>query len=141
MEYFKKFKMFETYTNLSIEIGDIYSENDVYSYAQRIHRNEEDFYDGDLGERIESFPRYQVAEISIDKISIDEYELDDDYVDDYIEKYKEMDTYPPIILGYYDNKWGYNIIDGNHRVNALHKMGIKSVICFVGLNSKQKEVI
>lgn len=58
-----------------------------------------------IGERIEQFQKYQVAEISIDKINMDEYELDDDYVDDYVEKYKQLGTYPPIVLGYFENNW------------------------------------
>jgi hypothetical protein len=71
---------------------------------------------------------------------MDEYELDDDYVDDYIEMYKKSGTYPPIVLGYYDNNWGYDIIDGTHRANVLRKLGVKSIISFVGLNEHQKQV-
>lgn len=87
-----------------------------------MHRNEDDFYDGDITERIGRFLKYQVAEVNITKINMDEYELDD-YVDDYIEKFKQFGTYPPIVLGYYDNNWGYDIIDGTHRANALKKLG------------------
>lgn len=141
---FKQFvneqKINENYTNTNIKVGDVYSESDVYPYIQKLHRNEEDFYDGDIGERIERFPKYQVAEIPIDKINMDEYQLDDDYVDDYVEKYKQIGTYPPIVLGYYDNNWGYDIIDGTHRANALKNAGLKSIICFVGLNEHQKRV-
>lgn len=128
------------YTNASLEIGDIYSESDIYPYIQRLHIKDYDFYDGDIGERIERFPKYQVAEIPIDKINMDEYELDDEVVDEYVEKYKKFGTYPPIVLGYYDNNWGYNIIDGNHRANALKNAGLKSIICFIGLNNHQKTV-
>lgn len=132
----------ENYTNKSVNIGDIYSESDVYSYIQNMHRNEEDFYDGDIGERIENFPKYQVAVIPIDKIMLEEYELDDFYLKKYIEKYKEIGSYPPIVLGYYDGHWGhYDIIDGNHRANALERIGLKEIVCFVGLNHHQKKVV
>jgi hypothetical protein len=141
---FKQFvneqKLNENYTNTNIKIGDVYSESDVYPYIQKLHRNEDDFYDGDIGERIERFPQYQVAEIFVDKINMDEYELDDDYFNDYVEKYKQIGTYPPIVLGYYDNRWGYDIIDGTHRANALKNAGLKSIVCFVGLNEHQKRV-
>lgn len=121
------------YTNKNVTIGDVYSENDIYPYIQKLHRNEDDFYDGDIGDRIEEFPKYKVAEIPIDKINMDEYELDDDYVEEYVEKYEELGTYPPIVLGEYEYNWGYNIIDGTHRANALKDAGLKSIICFVGL--------
>lgn len=97
---------------------------------------------GDLGERIESFIKYEVAEIPINKIETDEYYLDDSVVEEYIDKYNEIKTYPPIVLGYYGyGKYGkYDIIDGNHRANALKKLGFETIICFVGLNYKQKTV-
>lgn len=131
----------ESYTNTSVKIGDILDESDIYSYVERIHRNDDDFIDGDIGDRIEKFKKYQVALIPIDKIQTDEYELDDDNVENYIKKYKQLGTYPPIVLGYYESQFGYNIIDGNHRANALKNAGVKEIICFVGLNGKQKKVI
>ena len=129
----------KNFTDKNINVGDIYSESDIYSYIQKLHRNDDDFYDGDIGERIERFPKYIVKEVMIDKICMDEYELDNDYVDEYIEKYKEIGTYPPIVLGYYDNNWGYDIIDGTHRANALKILGLKTIISFVGLNEYQKK--
>jgi hypothetical protein len=139
----KNFSQFlnENYTNTNISVGDIYSESDIYPYIQKLHRNEDDFYDGDISDRIENFSKYQVAEIPINSINMDEYSLDDDYVEEYMGKYKEMGgKYPPIVLGYYDSRWGYDIIDGTHRANALRDLGVKSIICFVGLNKHQPEV-
>jgi len=130
----------EYYKSTEIEIGDVYSESDIYPYIQKLHRNEEDFYEGDIGERIERFPNYIVAKVPINKINMDEYYIDDDYVDEYVDKFKKTKSYPPIVLGYYDNNWGYNIIDGTHRANVLRKLGLKSIICFVGLNENQKEI-
>lgn len=146
MKYLKYFenKENELYTNKNVNIGDVYDESDIYVYCQKLHKNEEDFWGeendgGDLGERIERFIKYEVAEISIDKIETDEYYLDDDIVEEYMEKYNEIETYPPIVLGYY-NYDKYDIIDGNHRANALKELGFKSILCFVGLNNKQKKV-
>ena len=146
MKYLKYFenKENELYTNKNVNIGDVYDESDIYIYCQKLHKNKEDFWGeendgGDLGERIEEFTKYEVAEISIDKIETDEYNLDDDIVEEYMDKYKEIKTYPPVVLGYYD--YGkYNIIDGNHRSNALKELGFKSILCFVGLNNNQKKV-
>jgi hypothetical protein len=130
----------ESFTDTEIKIGDVYSESDIYPYIQKLHRNEEDFYEGDIGERIERFPNYVVAKVPINKINMDEYYIDDDYVNEYVDKFKETKSYPPIVLGYYDNNWGYDIIDGTHRANALRKLGLKSIICFVGINKHQKEI-
>ena len=138
----KKFNEFinENYSDNELSVGDIFTESDIYPYVQNIHKNEDDFYDGDIGERIERFKKYEVALIDVDKINMDEYYLDDDIVNKYINIYKENKTYPPIVLGYYDSNWGYDIIDGNHRANALKEFGLKQILCFVGLNSYQEEV-
>lgn len=51
MKNFKQFineqRIIEFFTNTNIKVGDIYSENDIYPYIQKLHRNDEDFYDGD----------------------------------------------------------------------------------------------
>ncbi len=130
----------DVFTNEDVHVGEIYPESDIYSYIQKLHRNVEDFYDGNISERIEEFSKYIVADILIDKINMDEYQLDDDYVEEYVKLFKKSGTYPPIVLGYYDNNWGYDIIDGTHRANALRKSGLKSIICYVGLNADQKRV-
>ena len=124
---------------MTSDVGDIIPESDVYQYVQKIHNNYDDFIDGDLGERIERFSKYKVALIDIDKIVTDEYYLDDDMMDDYIDKYENNKSYPPIVLGYYNN-WGYDIIDGNHRANALKTIGVKKIKCLVGLNEQQKTI-
>lgn len=130
----------EKYLNLcwyNAEINQILSESDIYNYVEQLHRNEEDFIDGDLGQRIGQFSKYKLMEIQIDRINIDEYELDIDYMKDYKKMFKESNEYPPIVLDG-DTKWSYknkyNIIDGNHRVNALHRSGLKTVKAWVGFN-------
>lgn len=117
------------------EIGDTLPEDNIYQYVEQLHRNEEDFIDGNIGERIEQNPEYILEEVYISEISIDEYDLDDDYVNDYMEKYKESNNYPPIVLDgdrrhTYGNK--YTVIDGTHRVNALNNIGQKTIKAWVG---------
>ena len=130
----------EFYSNKSVKIGEVYSSDVIHSEVQNLHRNEEDFDEGDISDRIYEFSEYEVAELPIEKISMNDYEIDDDKVEEYVEMYKKTKTYPPIVLGYYDERWGYDIIDGTHRANALKNCGLKTIISFVGLNEKQKKV-
>lgn len=152
MKHLKSYKIFEElsrkeeYLNLcwtNAKIGDVLSESDIYNYVQELHRNEEDFYDGDLGERIGQFDKYVLTEVKIESIDIEEFELDEDYMNDYIDMYKSSNNYPPIVLdgdlGVSSGRWRngkyvnlYTIIDGNHRANALSKIGIKNIKAWVG---------
>ena len=142
MRYLKKYKVFESNESIldlcwyNAEIGQILPESDIYEYIKKLHRNEDDFYDGDLGDRIGEFSKYKLMEIDIDKINIDEWELDIDYLKDYKNKFKENNNYPPIVLDGdtdYSYKNKYTIIDGTHRVNALDRSGIKTVKAWVGI--------
>jgi hypothetical protein len=78
---------------------------------------------------------------------LDEYELDIDDMEEYIDLYNKYNSYPPIVLDgdtsgglttLVNGKWmtlnNYTIIDGTHRANALKEMGFKTIICFVGKN-------
>ena len=47
----------------------------IYQYVEQIHRNEENFQEGDLIDRIECFSKYKLMEVPISKINIDEYYL------------------------------------------------------------------
>jgi hypothetical protein len=111
----------------SAKVGDILSEDIIYQYVQILHGND-DFIDGDLGERIEKYDNYQLVEVDIDKLNIDEYYLFDDLVDDYIEEYNKRVSYPPPVVTY-----NYKLIDGNHRSNALNKIGFNKIKVFRGL--------
>jgi predicted methyltransferase len=118
----------EQYSSNNIKVGEVYDESDVYGYTQRIHHTDDDFIDGDLGERIEEYEKYIVEEVNISDIEIDEFQIDDSLVDEYKERFNKYKTYPPIVLNS-----EYGIIDGTHRVNALYELGFKRVIAFVGL--------
>ena len=126
------------YSNNNINIGDIYEESDIYTYVQKLHhKRKEDFWEGDLGERIEKYPFYIVKEIPIEQIEMDEFQVDDDDVEEYVELFKKLNSYPPIVLT--KKQYGYYyIIDGTHRANALRKLGLKSIICFVGKKKTQE---
>jgi len=113
-------------------VGDVLSEEIIYQYVQIIHREYDDFVEGDLGERIEGFEEYMLQVIDLNMINLDEYELYDYDYNESIRLYKEGGDYPPIVLG--DIEFGlYNIIDGNHRANALKSLGILNIHAWVGV--------
>jgi len=144
----KHLKIFESflprvshYKNIcwyNAKVGDILPESDIYGYIEQLHRTEDDFIEGDLPERIEQFSKYKLMMVPIEKINIDEWELDEDYLEDYQNQFEETRNYPPIVLDgdtsySFDNK--FTIIDGNHRVNALDRLGVKLVKAWVGIKS------
>ena len=132
-----KFKIFENYKQKRIDnimniinsckIGDIIDEDIIYQYVQILHGNH-DFIEGDLGKRIEEYSKYKFSEIDISKLNIDEYYLFDNLVDKYVDKYNKNGYYPPIVISNTNR-----LIDGNHRSNALNKLGFKKVKAFVGI--------
>lgn len=135
--YIKNFKTFESSdsyaTVINSKVGDILPESLIYQYVQKLHLNEEDFWDGDLGDRIENYTSYKLMEVDINKIDISDFEIDDDKVDEYSNSYKELNVCPPIVLEseYYGR---YTIIDGTHRANALHNNGIDKILAWVGMS-------
>jgi hypothetical protein len=124
------------FTNTNVTVGDIYEESEIYSYIQKLHyKRKEDFWVGDLGDRIEKYSYYVVREIPINDIEMDVYQMDEDDLEEYIELFKELQSYPPIVLT--KKKYGYyDIIDGTHRANALRELGLTSIVCFVGKNKR-----
>jgi len=115
-----------------VNIGKVENEDIIYQYVQQLHRDNNDFIDGDLGERIEKYRRYQLREVNLSEVDLDEWDVDMDIVDDYIEMFQIDQDYPPIVL---DNGYplDYSIIDGIHRANALSKMGIKKIKAWIGI--------
>lgn len=93
MKYLKKFN-----EGVSYKIGDIVDEETVYNYCQKIHHTEEDFWDGNISERIEEYNKYKLCEINISDIDINEWYIDETLVNSYMNKYNENNNYPPIVL-------------------------------------------
>jgi hypothetical protein len=87
------------FTNTNVTVGDIYEESEIYSYIQKLHyKRKEDFWVGDLGDRIEKYSYYVVREIPINEIEMDVYQMDEDDLEEYIELFKKLQSYPPIVL-------------------------------------------
>ena len=68
-------------------IGDIKPESEIYQYIQGMHHTNSDFWDGDLGDRIEEYTSYKLKEITISKIDLDEWNFDEDDVEDHQQMY------------------------------------------------------
>ena len=116
------------------KVGMIVPEHEVYAFIQSIHHEEEDFSDGDIGERIEAYESYEVKEVPLSKIEKPWTYIDEDMVDDYLGK--AMETVPPILLGYYSDGT-YQTIDGGHRVTVALKRNQTTIKAFVAIDSTQ----
>jgi hypothetical protein len=122
-------------------IGDIFENEVVYMYVEflvthgsQMQEYEDSFGEGDLGERLEKFPRYKLMKLPIDEIDLKEFTLDTEVADEYAEKYKKSGYYPPLVVESKDKIYNtYRIIDGNQRGNGLKRAGEKMVLAFVGI--------
>lgn len=101
---------------------------DVVNHVREIHSREEDFYEGDLVERIKRFGYYEFKEVSISQLDRGSYYIDEDLVEEYAEKPKE--TTPAIVLG--DVYGGqHDVVDGNHRVESYALKGYEKIWAYV----------
>jgi hypothetical protein len=103
----------------------------VYQLVQKIHRNYDDFIDGDLGDRLDKYDYYELKYIDIDNINLEEWEVQDYLVDDIEDEMKNNNDYPPIVVSH-----KMSIIDGIHRANALNNLGYKTIKAYVGIRKK-----
>lgn len=106
----------------------------IYSMTKQIHRNYDDFGEGDLSDRIYWFDEYKLTELPISKLDLEEWEVDEDLVADHVaEIMKSRHTMPPIVF----DPIARSIIDGTHRANAYAKLGYDTIPAYVG--SKQSD--
>ena len=110
-----------------IESVDPYT---IFNQVKEIHREFRDIEEGDLPDRIYWFDEYKTSQIPLSQINLNEFEVDEDLVEDYIEYIKDSPTtMPPIV---YDPVAG-SVIDGMHRANAYARLGYDSIPAYVGL--------
>ena len=101
----------------------------IFASVQKIHRDLNDFSEGDLGDRIYWFDDYKLVNLPISKINLDEYWVDEDYVEDYMNHIADSKkTMPPIV---FDPIAG-SIIDGIHRATAYSRLGNQTIPAYVG---------
>lgn len=102
----------------------------IFNQVKEIHREFRDIEEGDLPDRIYWFDEYKTSQIPLSQINLNEFEVDEDLVEDYIEYIKDSPTtMPPIV---YDPVAG-SVIDGMHRANAYARLGYDSIPAYVGL--------
>jgi len=90
MKSFHSFLLEEnTFTDKSVKENQIFKEDQIYTYIQKLHRNQDDFTDGDISARIEKYKQYKVETVNIEDIDIKEFDLVDEYVEDYVEELKK----------------------------------------------------
>ena len=107
----------------------------VYQLVQKIHRDYDDFIDGDLGERLDKYKNYDLKEIDISNLNLEEWDVQDYLVDEIVQQMKQDKNYPPIVV---DSQYG--IIDGIHRANALDELGFKTIKAYVGIEDEVNEM-
>ncbi len=119
-----------------MKIRELLCENDsivdahyLDTLAKKIHRSFDDFSEGDLTDRIYWFDQYKLIDLPLSKLDLNQYSVDDDIVDDYINHIKDSrGTMPPII---YDPIAG-SVIDGIHRANAYASLKYNTIPAYVG---------
>src|SRR6056297_976929 len=99
----------------------------VINLVASIHGRSEDVEDGDLNHRLSKFDTYEKKVIDINDVDLDEWEVDEDFVEELKTKI-EKGGYEPIV---FDPDEG-SIIDGTHRANALHQLGYTKIKAYVG---------
>lgn len=108
--------------------GKVYSSNDIVSYIRRIAKHHYNDEETDMEDRI-SNSNYILKNIPVSSINI-EWNVDEDYVEDWMEFYERQKFLPPIVL----SETG-SIVDGTHRLQALIELGLEKVMTFVPVNS------
>lgn len=92
--------------------------------------------DANTEQKILSFPEYELTEIPISTLNINDREFNQELVDNYIEQTKINPDYPPIVV---DSNTG-DIIDGVHRTKALQNMGNDTIRAYVGVSEKNNNM-
>lgn len=110
------------------EQSNIVPNDKVYQMVQKIHRNYDDFIEGDLGDKLDVYDEFELKEIHIDDINLEEWDVDPDRVDDIKEKMNDDPKDYPIVVSH-----DMSIIDGIHRANAHHELGNNTIKAYVGV--------
>jgi Mg2+ and Co2+ transporter CorA len=118
---------FYTHSNHPTKI----EEAELYMMCEAIHHTPEDFYDGDLAERIEEYKEYELVEVDLttNDIDLEEWASCEDTIEEYMEEIEEDISTLPICLINHHN----SIIDGVHRLYALKNLGHTKVLVYKGI--------
>ena len=104
----------------------------THSFVQgeviRLHGRTQDFDEGDLMHRLDRFIRFEEMPIALSSIDLNEFSLDEDLVQQFMQEFQRSGSYPPIVFDAVDS----SMIDGLHRANALSRMGLCAIDAYVG---------
>lgn len=100
----------------------------VQAEVLRLHSNPQDFDEGDLLHRLDQFNAYIRKSIPVEQINLNEFALCEEVVTEYMDLYMSTQTYPPLVFNAISN----SMIDGLHRANALARLGLTQIDCYVG---------
>ena len=109
-------------------LPDIELSSDIYDLVESNHLRQEDFIDGDLGERIEAYDKYELVEINLADVNLDEWLVDQELVGEYVDEMKNESDVPICIIS--DSN---SIIDGIHRLNMFKVLNYENVWVYQGL--------
>ncbi len=101
---------------------------DVYVMVQKLHRNPDDFFEGDLGKRLDDYEYYELKDIDISDLNLDEWDVRDYLVERIRKEIEKNPKYPPVVIDH-----EMSIIDGIHRANALNELGYNKIKAYVGV--------
>ncbi len=136
MKYIKTFEEVEKWKlswlkeDSTRKFGEKFLPYEISEYVTSFHKSD-DYDDTDTDDRINDYDYFILEKLSINLLDLDEWELDDDKVKQYINDYKEVGDYPAIVVGKLDDV-NYTIIDGLHRLNAINEIGEKTIKAYVG---------
>ena len=103
----------------------------ILDNVESIHREYDDFVDGDLAERILAHDYYELVKMPVEQLHLDEWDVDLDLVDDMAEEIRNSpQTMYPIVI---DQSYN-SIIDGIHRANAYEQLGITHIPAYVSVD-------
>jgi hypothetical protein len=109
-------------------LGTLLGPDDLIDDVRSQHHTPEDFDEGDLEDRLYAYRRYRLQNVPLDQIELDEWEVVEEWVADYVRRLGAGSEPPSPIL-----RHDLGIIDGTHRLNALAQAGRTEVACWVGV--------
>ena len=110
------------------EISTVPAEK-IFLLVKNIHGRKNDFYEGDISDRIYWFDDYKLDRLPISKINLSRWDVDERYVDELVDNIiNKKQKIRPIIFDPIEN----SIIDGTHRANAYAKLGYKYIPAYIG---------
>jgi hypothetical protein len=101
-----------------------YSADFIHDHVVSLHKNSDDFENGDLSDRIYKYPYYILEDVLLSELDEEEFYIDEDKVNSMC---LENTPIPPIVLTDYKS-----IIDGSHRIKVAKIQQKKTIQAYIG---------